>query len=128
MGQPTKDDAHLLVQLARLGAEMGIGPASGFIWSDDFVTDYHEFKEKFPSGSEGASHVGTIAGFYETIATLVKNDLIDEDLIHDWLGSNMIWNRIGGILKGQREDSGEPRLWENFEALANARAAATTAA
>jgi hypothetical protein len=127
MGQPTKEDAQLMVQLARLGAEMGLGPASGFIWSDDFVSDYGDFKEKYPSGSEGAGHLGTIAAWYETVATLVKNDLLSADLVHDWLGSNMVWSRIGGILRGQREDSGEPRLWENFEALAAARAAAATA-
>jgi hypothetical protein len=124
MGQATKEDAQLLVQLARLGAEMGVGPASGFIWSDEFVADYEEYKQKYPPGSEGAGYVGTLAAWYETIATLVKNDLIDADLIHDWLGSDMIWNRIGGVLKGQREESGEPRLWENFESLASARAAA----
>jgi hypothetical protein len=127
MGQPTRDDAHLLVQLARLGAEMGVGESSGFIWSDAFVPDYAEFNEKHPLGSEGSRHVGTIATFYETVATLVKNDLISDDLIHDWLGSNLVWNRISGILKGQREDSGEPRLWENFESLATARAARSAA-
>jgi hypothetical protein len=117
----TKEDAHLLVQLARLGAEMGLGDAAGFIWSDDFVPDYEAFREKYPFGSEGARHVGTIAGFYETVATLVKNDLIDRELIHDWLGSNLVWSRLEKILLGQRDESGEPRLWENFEALATGR-------
>jgi Domain of unknown function (DUF4760) len=119
----TKEDAHLVVQLARLGADMGLGDASGFLWSDEFVEDYDGFKQRFPFGSEGARHVGSIAGFYETVATLVKNGLIDRDLIHDWLGSNLVWRRLEKILLGQREDSGEPRLWENFEALAAERAA-----
>jgi hypothetical protein len=119
----TKEDAHLLVQLARLGADMGLGDSSGFLWSDEFVEEYDQFKERFPFGSEGAKHVGAIAAFYETVATLVKRGLIDRDLIHDWLGSDLVWRRLEKILGGQREDSGEPRLWENFEALAADRAA-----
>jgi hypothetical protein len=124
VAEPTKEDAQLLVQLARLGADMNLGDASGFLWSDDFVEDYEEFKQKFPSGSDGAKLLGSIAGFYETVATLVKNDLISAELIHDWLGSDLIWRRVEKILIGQRDESGEPRLWENFEALAAARVAA----
>ena len=122
MPEPGKEDAQLLVQLARLAADMNLAEASGFMWSEQFVEDFDEFKQKFPFGSEGAKHLGSIAGFYETVATLVKNGLISEQLIHDWLGSDLVWNRIDKILLGQREESGEPRLWENFEALATARA------
>lgn len=127
MAQPTKEDAQLLVQLARLGADMNLGEANGFLWSDEFVGDYDEFKQKFPAGSDGAQRVAAIAAFYETVATLVKNNLISEELIHDWLGSNLVWSRLGKILVGQREESGEPRLWENFEALAAARLATAPA-
>jgi hypothetical protein len=127
MPEAGKEDAQLLVQLARLGADMNLADANGFLWSDEFVADYGEFKRKFPSGSDGARHVGSIAGFYETVATLVKNDLISAELIHDWLGSDLVWRRLEKILVGQREESGERRLWENFEALATARAAKAAA-
>ena len=127
MGRPTKEDGQLLVQLARLSADMKLGEASGFLWSSDFVEDYEGFKKQYPFGSEHAKHVGALAAFYETVATLVKHDLISEELIHDWLGSNLVWGRLEKILVGQREESGEPRLWENFEALAAARTAPTPA-
>lgn len=125
MGQPTKEDGQLLVQLARLSADMKLGEANGFLWSSEFVEDYEEFKQKFPFGSENARYVGSLAAFYETVATLVKHELISEELIHDWLGSNLVWERLEKILVGQREESGDPRLWENFEALAAARTAPT---
>ena len=128
MGQPTKEDAHLLVQLARLTAELKLSEATGFLWSENFVSDYEEFKQKFPFGSDEARYVGSIAGFYETVATLVKHDLISAELIHDWLGSNLVWSRLESILLGQRNESGEPRLWENFEALAAARTGAGVSA
>jgi hypothetical protein len=127
VSQPTKEDGQLLVQLARLSADMKLAEASGFLWSGDFIDDYEGFKEKFPFGSQEARYVGSLAGFYETVATLVKHDLISDELIHDWLGSNLVWERLEKILIGQREESGEPRLWENFEALAAARSAPTAA-
>jgi len=128
MGQATKEDAQLLVQLARLGADMKLGEASGFIWSGEFVEDYDEFKAKFPWGSEGAGHVAAVAGFNETVGTLVKHRLIDEELVRDWLAFHLLWGKLEKILLGMREDAGEPRLYENFEAVATAQVEAPTPA
>jgi hypothetical protein len=128
MGQATKEDAQLLVQLARLAADMKLGEASGFIWSGEFVEDYDEFKAKFPWGSEGAKNVAAAAGFNETVGTLVKHGLIDEELVRDWLAFHLLWGKLEKILLGMREDAGEPRLYENFEAVATAQVEAPTPA
>jgi hypothetical protein len=118
MAHPTHEDGQLLVQLARLNAQSGCSEASNFIWSDAFVSDYDEFKRKFPKGSREFGYIGTLAGFYETVGTLVKNELLNEDLVHDWLAVHMVWQRLEGVLIGMRDEAGEPRLWENFQALA----------
>jgi hypothetical protein len=128
MGQATKEDAHLLVQLARLGADLNLSEAAGFMWSEDFVEDYDEFKQRFPWGSQQSQYVNTVAGFHETVATLVKHGLLDEELVTDWVAVHLVWSRIEKILLGLREEAGEPRLYENFEALARARATAETPA
>jgi hypothetical protein len=118
MAAPTREDATLVVQLATLGAELALAEATNFIWSDQFVAEYEEFKRRHSPGSKGFEQVNKVAGWYETIATLVKNDLLSAELVHDWLAVEMTWRRLEGILVGMREESGEPRLYENFQALA----------
>jgi len=118
MAVPTREDATLVVQLATLGAELALAEATNFIWSDQFVGEYEEFKRRHAPGSKGFEQVNKTAGWYETIATLVKNDLLSAELVHDWLAVEMTWRRLEGILVGMREESGEPRLFENFQALA----------
>jgi hypothetical protein len=118
MAHPTHEDAQLLLQLARLNAESGCPEAGNFIWSDAFVSDYDEFKRKFPTGSKEHGYIRTLAAFYETVGTLVKNELLNEDLVLDWLAVHLVWSRLEGLLIGMRDEAGEPRLWENFQALA----------
>jgi hypothetical protein len=52
MGHPTHEDAELLVQLSSLYVQSGGADAGGWMWSDAFVPDYQDFKQKFPPGSE----------------------------------------------------------------------------
>lgn len=56
----------------------------------------------------------------ETLGKLYKNDLFNEELLFDWLAVSMVWERIKGFALGLREAAGEPRLYENFEAMAKA--------
>lgn len=114
----THEDAVLMVQLAQLYAQMDGMEAAGFVWSDDLPGTYEEFKAKCPPTSAESGYVRTVAAFNETVATLWKHELIDEALLTDWLAIHGTWERMKAILLGMREASGEPRLWENFEALA----------
>ncbi|MGH3082306.1 MAG: DUF4760 domain-containing protein [Gaiellaceae bacterium] len=120
MAEPTREDAQLLVQLATLFAESGVREASSWVWSDEFVSDHDEFNKKYPPGSTGFDRLMTAAGYYETIGTLWKHKLISEELLFDWLLIEPLWNRIKPVLVGIREEMGESRLFENFEAMAEA--------
>lgn len=122
MADATHEDAVLLVQLAKLGAE--VGEARAWVWSDEFIADFEEFNNKFSSGSKEFGYVAAVAGYFETVATLWKHGLINEELLFDWLAVFPLWNRMEKILVGMREQSGVPQLWENFEALAQAQVSA----
>jgi hypothetical protein len=117
----TKEDAHLVVDLARLGTNMVHPNARGWIWGDSFVSDPKEFFEKHPAGSPEFDYVGGMAAWYETIGTIWKHGLLDENFLFDWLAITGIWERLSPILIAMREDT--PQLWENFEAMAKAQAA-----
>ncbi len=120
--KPTREDAALMLQVAQLGAVRGLHEASNWLWSDEFVSDYAEFRKKFPRGSEGSGHARTISTHYETLGTLWKNKLINEDLLFDWLWVGGVWERMKGIVLGERKEAGQPRLGENFQKMAAAQA------
>jgi hypothetical protein len=107
----THEDAVLVVELAKFGAMIELGEAVGRIFADDFDPETAEL---------GDPAVRTVLGFNETVATLVKNGLLDRDLVLDWLWVAGTWDRVGPAAKRAREQAGVSVLYENFETLASA--------
>jgi hypothetical protein len=118
MSAPTYEDATIMLQLARWGAEVGNPKAFRFLWSDKFIEDYASFTEKYPQGTKENQYLNQICGWYETIGALWVNGLFNEKLIGDWLAVDMVWQRVKGFALGVREQVGNPRIYEHFEALA----------
>jgi hypothetical protein len=103
------NDAMLVVELAKWGSMMGYGDASRTIFADEFDPDTAEASDE---------SVQTILLFNETVGTLVKNGLLNRDLILDWLWVAGVWERVGPAALRLREKNGVPQMFENFEALA----------
>ena len=120
MPNPTYQDADLLIKMARWSTELGLPDIVNWIWSDDFIIDYDEFVKKYPQGSKEFSKVMDFLNWNETLGTLYKNGLFNEELLFDWLLIGPHWKRIEGIALGQRKARGNPRIYENFEAMAKA--------
>ena len=118
MSVPSFEDANIMLQLARLGVEAGNNKAGRFVWSDAYIEDYEEFVKKYPIGTKQYGYVGQLCGWFETIAALWVNGLFSEKLIDDWLLVTGSWERMKGFALGVREQSGDPRFYEHFEALA----------
>ena len=118
MAKPTHQDAELLLQLVQLHSTAGLSEAMNWIWSDHFILDYDNFIKKYPAGTYENIKVSKICGHFETIGTLWKHKLINEELLFDWLAVAMVWDRVKGFALGVRQESGEPRIYENFEAMA----------
>jgi hypothetical protein len=112
MSPATRDDANLLVQLAQWGAMINLGEALGAVFSDDFDPETAESHDP---------PVQTLLAYGETVATLVKNDLLDQGLVLDWLWVQGMWDRVGPAARRARERMGADALYENFEALAKAQ-------
>jgi hypothetical protein len=102
-------DALLLVELAKWGSMSGVADASRAIYADDFDPDAVE-------ASDPA--VQAMLLFNETVGTLVRNNLLNRELVYDWLWVAGAWARVGPAAKRAREKAGVPALFENFEALA----------
>jgi len=104
-----RDDALLMVELAKWGAMIGLPDASRKVFADDFD----------PEAASGQdSEVQVLLFFNETVGTLVKNGLLNRELVYDWLWVSGSWERVGPAAKRDREKFGVPMLSENFEALA----------
>ncbi len=105
----TYEDAQLVVQLVRWGTEMGADEAAEVIFSDGFDSE---------SAQANDPEVRKLLGYGETIGTLVKQGILNRELVHDLWWSKGVWARVGPAALRVRERLGEPRLYENFEALA----------
>jgi hypothetical protein len=103
----TTEQATLMVQLAAWGS--AIGADTGAIWADDFDPDTANVTDP---------EVRPILNWNETVGTLVKQGLLDRELVYDWLWVAGVWERVGPAALRAREKAGVPQLFENFEALA----------
>ena len=110
MAPPTHEDAQLMVQLARWGTALGVEKAVQTVFADAFEPD--------AADALADDAVRTLLFFGESIGTLTKHDLLSRELVDDWLWIEGLWSRVGPAALKQREKFGEPRLYENFEALA----------
>jgi hypothetical protein len=105
----TREDAMMIIELSKLGAMMNLDEAIRAVWADDFDPESADARDEA---------VSKILTFTETIGTLVKNGLLDRDLVYDWLWPAGAWQKVGPAALRAREAAGVAELYENFEALA----------
>ena len=105
----TKEDAAMIIELAKWGAMIEFGPATGAIFADDFDPETAAMSDE---------PVRTVLVFGETVGTLVKNGLLDRELVLDWIWVAGLWQRVGPAARRAREEMKESQLYVNFEALA----------
>lgn len=105
----TKEDAAMIIELAKWGAMIDFGAATGALFAEDFDPGTAAMSDE---------PVRTVLVFGETIGTLVKNGLLDRELVLDWLWVAGLWERVGPAARRAREAMNEPLLYVNFEALA----------
>ncbi|HVA04124.1 MAG TPA: DUF4760 domain-containing protein [Acidimicrobiales bacterium] len=105
------EDAGLVLQIVRWGTEMGLDEATHALFADGFDPE---------SVSTDNESVRKMLTFGETVATLVKHGILDKALVEDLWWVDGAWGRVGPAARQARERLSEPRLYENFEALAQA--------
>jgi hypothetical protein len=105
-----RDDGALMVQLLQWATTLNLYDAGNAVLAPDFN----------PESAHAADHaVGSLLTFGEGVGTLVKHDLLDRDLVLDMWAIRSVWKRLESVVRRERERIGEPKLYENFEALAS---------
>ena len=117
MTKPTYEDADLMLQLVRSWPV----EATDWIWSDEFIPDHKEFTAKHAERGMEFANIRAVLNWYETIGTLHKHGLLNEDLLFDWLAIDLTWDRMKSHALGWRQEIGNDHMYENFEAMANAQ-------
>jgi hypothetical protein len=105
----TYDDAALVVQLVRWGTELGLSDAIHTLLSE-------AFDPSVVSTNDVA--VRKVLEFGEVVGTLVKQNILNRELVLDLWWAAGAWERVSTAAENERERLGQPRLYENFEALA----------
>jgi hypothetical protein len=118
MRTATQADAQLLVSL--INGPLGLRASDGMslLSSYEKPPSHAQFVTDHPVGSKGYQDVTAVLGLNEMIGTFVKQGLLDRALVHDALWIEGAWNRCKPLALHFREKTGEPRIYENFEALA----------
>lgn len=103
------EDAKMIVELAKWGTDMGLEDALARLFRPDSESG---------SGADDDSSVRTVLWFYEMVGTLVRRGALNGDFVKDVWWVEGMWPLVQSHVVAAREGSGEPRLYENFEALA----------
>jgi hypothetical protein len=117
MTHATRQDAELIVQI--FNGPLGLRCADGLdlLMSYAKPPTYEQFMKEHPHGSEGHRAINAVMTVNETIATFVKQGILDRGLVYDLLWVAGVWERCKNIALEQRRQT-TPAMWENFEALA----------
>ncbi len=105
----TREDAALMMQILQWGTAAGMMESMVELMAPQFDPDSADAMDR---------GVFSMLLLGETIGTFVKQGLLDKGLVYDLWAASMMWSRVAPAALKQREQYGEPRLWENFEALA----------
>jgi hypothetical protein len=111
-------DAQLVVQILASGTAAGADRGLDILLSAPSPLTLDQLREAHPRLGDEYRQVMAFLGQAETIATLVKQGLLDEALVQELLWVAGGWSASAGVCQGLREEHGEPRLYENFEWLA----------
>jgi len=104
----TYEDANLLIQVMRWGTAMGIEDAMAAIFDEGFDPETAPMDQSVSAGR---------VVLRRNVGALVKNDVLNRDLLLDIFWADGIWPRVSRHALAARELAGDARLYEHFEAL-----------
>jgi len=116
---PTTEDAHLLIQMQISATMSGAWRGLELLRTFEKPPTLAQALKRFPRASEEQGCISAFLGMGETLATFVRQGLVNQALVQDLYSVALMWSLVEKIAKGIRRESGEPRMYENFEWLAN---------
>ena len=115
---PTITDAQLILQLQMAASLSGGDQGWTLLQAFETPPTMSQAKRRHPAGSPESAQIQAFLAGCETMATFVKNGLLNEALVNDVFWIQGAWQKSEKLCKAMRKEAGEPRLMENFEWLA----------
>ena len=116
----TRDDINMLLKLAELYNTNYDFEATEWFWKDyKEITNFEEFRNKYPQGSKGAQLFERFTSKFELAGILIEYGFLDENLYFDRYGAVQAeWENTKLVIYDIRKEWNYPRFRENFELLA----------
>jgi hypothetical protein len=111
---PGRADLDVLLRILEIFISDPVRKARNFWRTIPEGLTLAELDEKFPRGSEAYEHIDTMLTFWETIGSLLKHGLVNEDLAFDTFLDAPPWKKIETAALALREERGGLEL-ENIE-------------
>src|SRR4051794_12906484 len=95
MGIPTHEDAKLMLELYRLRLDPNLKAAQTWFNTQFQPGPWNEVQARYPAGSEPATMLSSVLGYWEIVGALVDHNLLSEDLLFDALESlDVSWDKV----------------------------------
>ena len=114
MANPTGEDGMMLLQLMSVYISAPMKEARRFWSTLPEGLGFDEMLRKYPKGSEELDYINTIIVFWDTIGLLLKNNLLNKDLVFDSFLESP-WPKVKRFFEEGREKTGSPHEGENIE-------------
>jgi hypothetical protein len=114
--KPTWEDADLLLRIDELAARAETRAALDWFRRNHLGLEGHGL-HPIPREAEEFVYVQRFVELFETVGTLVRHDLLSEELVHDRWMTALVWDYVKPTIERERRIAG-PAFAENFEWLA----------
>jgi hypothetical protein len=114
-GSPNRADLEILLRIMEIYVSDPVRKARG-LWRamPDGLT-FDELVERYPRGSDDYELFGTIMIFWETIGSLMKHGLLNEELAFDTFLDAPPWKKVEVAFLSLRKEEGKALEGENLE-------------
>lgn len=114
-GAPTYDDADMLLRLLEVFLSEPVASARQFMQTVRDGRTYDELRQEYPPGSLQHRHINTFMVFWETVGSLLKHGLLNENLAFDTFLDAPPWPKMEAAITSLREERNNELEGENIE-------------
>ena len=115
IGAPNRDDAWMLLRLLELWLADPMAAARNFMRTLPDGRTFPELREEYPPGTREFQYIDTVLAFWETVGSLMKRGLINEELAFDTILDAPPWPKMEAAARSLRAERDNDLELENLE-------------
>ncbi len=115
MTRPSMEDAEMLLRVMAIYLAEPMKKSRRFWRTIPDGLGFEEMLKKYPRGSEEYEQIGNMMIFWETVGSLLKRNLLNQDLAFDTFLDAPPWPKVEHFFKERRKKENNPLEGENVE-------------